>query len=328
LFSIAEGLEEIHRQNLIHRDFHSGNILKDGSWLFKITDLGLCRPASETNETKIYGILPYIAPEILKELFKNESLRKIGYTQASDVYSWGMVAYEVLSGKPPYYEFAYDETLALKIMKGFRPNLEETLAAQLLKDLIKRCWDIDPKKRPTTREIEKNLWVWWRWSYCKKDPEFCQQLEKIERVEDLNELSPMEIKDSTYKNHPQVIYTSRLLDFSKSQNNPFQEWQTTTLLELQINSAEKEIELLKESLNNNELIELVEEFIELSKKLKRDKSDERARRRLNELDEKLLEEEILSEEEIDKIALYCEKLFELERKSIEQFQGQIEIPLK
>jgi len=331
LFSIAEGLEEIHRQNLIHRDFHSGNILKNGSWSCKITDLGLCRPASETNEAKVYGILPYIAPEILKELFKDERLRKIEYTQDYDVYSWGMIAYEVLSGKPPYYEFAHDESLALKILKGLRPNLEEVLAAQLLKDLIRKCWNADPNKRPTAREIEKVLWVWWRWSYCKKDPEFCQQLEEIRGVEELNKLSPMITNELTYKNHPQAIYTSRLLDFSKSKNNSSQEWQTTTLLELQIKSTKSELEFFKQSLNS-ELKELVDNFIPLKKNALKDKDNKEIRDKAWELEEKL-ENEGLVTQDIEKLIKVCEIMANLEleqqQTETEQFQeAQMEIPSK
>src|SRR5437870_4867625 len=82
LAKIAQGLKDIHAKNLVHRDFHSGNILKG---LKKtdclITDLGLCKPVNEADqEKKIFGVLPYVAPEIL--------LRK-PYTQASDIYSFG-----------------------------------------------------------------------------------------------------------------------------------------------------------------------------------------------------------------------------------------------
>jgi len=71
LLNIIRGLKNIHEQNLVHRDFHSGNILNQGSQsgnVCYITDLGLCRPANEKNdeENKIYGVLPYVAPEVLQ----------------------------------------------------------------------------------------------------------------------------------------------------------------------------------------------------------------------------------------------------------------------
>jgi serine/threonine protein kinase len=65
---IAEGLKAIHEQGLIHHDFHAGNILnkryKHNNDCY-ITDLGLCRPVDKINDGKIYGVLPYVAPEVL-----------------------------------------------------------------------------------------------------------------------------------------------------------------------------------------------------------------------------------------------------------------------
>src|SRR6266542_552469 len=88
---IAFGLNKIHRNKLIHQDLHIGNILMFSNNITIITDMGLCKPADynkieDTN--KIYGVLPYIAPEIL---------RGQDYTKAADVYSFGIIMYEVIS---------------------------------------------------------------------------------------------------------------------------------------------------------------------------------------------------------------------------------------
>ncbi|RIA90275.1 kinase-like domain-containing protein, partial [Glomus cerebriforme] len=93
---IAEGLSDIHKEGLTHRDFHSGNILNTfhtGKTNYNITDLGLCKPANEKHDKKVYGVLPYVAPEVL---------RGKKYTQESDVYSLGIIIYEVFNGLPPY----------------------------------------------------------------------------------------------------------------------------------------------------------------------------------------------------------------------------------
>jgi len=144
LQSIAEGLKDIHEQGLVHRDFHLGNILSgkyENTIRCWITDLGLCQPVSESgNNEKIYGVLPYVAPEVLQSN---------PYTQAADIYSFGIVAYELFSGLPSYVvydekessykEIPHDLHLALKICQGLRPNLNAIQAPQLLKNLIKKC---------------------------------------------------------------------------------------------------------------------------------------------------------------------------------------------
>jgi serine/threonine protein kinase len=131
LLHISQGLKDIHNKNLVHQDFHSGNILKgieQTSCL--ITDLGLCKPVDEINEgDKVFGVMPYVAPEVL---------RNQPYTQASDIYSFGTVAYEMLSGLPPYYEVEHDLQLALAICQGQRPQFQIKIP-QLLEDLIKQC---------------------------------------------------------------------------------------------------------------------------------------------------------------------------------------------
>ena len=122
LHDIACGLSQIHAKELIHRDLHIGNILSFSSTgnYTMITDMGLCRPADynkleNTNKNKIYGVLPYIAPEIL---------RGQNYTKAADVYSFGIIMYEVFSGLPPYHDVSHDKILAMKICLGFRPRFK------------------------------------------------------------------------------------------------------------------------------------------------------------------------------------------------------------
>src|SRR4051812_39968497 len=64
LYNIALGLKNIHEKRLIHQDFHSGNVLRN--YNYYITDLGLCKPADEKTDKNVYGVLPYVAPEVLR----------------------------------------------------------------------------------------------------------------------------------------------------------------------------------------------------------------------------------------------------------------------
>ncbi|GES85867.1 kinase-like domain-containing protein [Rhizophagus clarus] len=149
LHNIAFGLELIHEKGLIHRDLHIGNILhmnREGRNTY-ITDMGLCKPAdydyNASAENSVYGVLPYIAPEIL---------RHQNYTKAADIYSFGIIMYEIISGLSPYHDVDHDDDLARKICLGRRPSFNIKVP-QMIVDLIKRCLDANPLNRPSAKEI-------------------------------------------------------------------------------------------------------------------------------------------------------------------------------
>src|SRR5688572_26848091 len=134
----AQGLKEIHNNGFVHKDLHPGNILNYNNFLCCITDLGLCKPVDEQDEKKIHGVLPYVAPEVL---------RSKTYTQSADVYSFGILACEILSGLPPYHNLPHDELLAIKICQGLRPKFNNVKVPLLLENLIYQCLDADPLNR-------------------------------------------------------------------------------------------------------------------------------------------------------------------------------------
>src|SRR6185436_2170823 len=115
LYYIALGLARIHETGLMHKDFHSGNIVNETITSSYITDFGLCKPVSENDTEKIYGVIPFMAPETL---LKGE------YTQASDIYSFGMVMFEVLTSYPPYYNISHNANLLIKICEGHKPEIK------------------------------------------------------------------------------------------------------------------------------------------------------------------------------------------------------------
>ncbi|PKK59548.1 HCP-like protein, partial [Rhizophagus irregularis] len=109
LKNIVSGLKVIHESNLTHGDFHDGNILISDDYKESfIIDLGLCKPISDLQDpnNEIYGVLPYVAPEIL---------RGNPYIQASDIYSLSMIMWEFTSGIPPFNHEAHEHDLILRI---------------------------------------------------------------------------------------------------------------------------------------------------------------------------------------------------------------------
>ncbi|EXX70516.1 Cdc15p [Rhizophagus irregularis DAOM 197198w] len=211
LYSITGGLKDIHDKGLIHHDFHCGNILGNFNKSSFITDLGLCQPAnvksSQNSNKKTYGVLPYVAPEVL---------RGKEYTQASDIYGYGIIAYEICTGFPPYYDIAHDDFLAMKICKGLRPKSNYEIP-QLIFDIINQCWDADPLKRPNARELYTLFYS--LWYDCKKRDSVIYR--QVEETDDNNKKllssmvqSPLSTTSNLlYTTHSQAVYTSKLLDF-------------------------------------------------------------------------------------------------------------------
>ncbi|POG60030.1 kinase-like domain-containing protein [Rhizophagus irregularis DAOM 181602=DAOM 197198] len=213
LQSVANGLKDIHHEGLIHHDFHCGNILSNFIGQAYITDLGLCQPAnvgfSQNSNKKIYGVLPYVAPEVL---------RGKEYTQASDIYGYGIIAYEICTGFPPYYDIAHDEFLAMKICKGLRPKSNYKIP-QLIFDTINQCWNADPLKRPNAYELSRLFYgLWAAINSSKVDSVIYRQVKETDDInKNLSSSMDQPPLSSTsnllYTTHPQAVYTSSLLDF-------------------------------------------------------------------------------------------------------------------
>ncbi|GBB83197.1 hypothetical protein RclHR1_00100001 [Rhizophagus clarus] len=200
LHNISVGLREIHQKQLVHRDFHIGNILINsdddfGSVYYNsipistyISDMGLCGEVNNTDKTNIYGVMPYVAPEVL---------RKRPYTKAADIYSFGMIMYFTITGRQPFENCAHDFKLALDICNGIRPEIPEIpeLKSNWYIDLMKKCWDSNSDNRPNIESITTIL--------CERN---YTDKEYKEAVHYLNK----GYKESrTLSTHPQAIYTSR-----------------------------------------------------------------------------------------------------------------------
>jgi len=144
---IIRGLDHLHNQKIIHRDFHSGNILYENEFDIVISDLGISKSSMDIDDNEIYGVISYIAPEILQ--------RK-GYTIASDIYSFGMIMWELITGRMPFWDQNNDIELVVKICKNFRPPIIKNAPKGYI-ELMQKCWDDDPSKRPAAFNIHETL---------------------------------------------------------------------------------------------------------------------------------------------------------------------------
>ncbi|CAH1760407.1 5651_t:CDS:2, partial [Entrophospora sp. SA101] len=210
----------------------------------------------------------------LKESYKNYGLCKECQQPNTEIYLCQPCAFRYSQQNPE------KRISALKICQGLRPQFQIKIPP-LLENLIKRCWDANPMKRPAKVR-------------SRKDTEFYRQYKEIEEY---NQKLPEEIKFPKYKSHKGTVYTSRLLPTSEIAN----------LLQLQEISSE--------------LKETVRGYVKAKNKSLKDQKDAQAKKNVRELEEKLEEElkkRGFATEKMDEIIRYCENyhLLELEQKQI------------
>ncbi|RHZ59649.1 hypothetical protein Glove_362g50 [Diversispora epigaea] len=202
---ITCGLYGIHSQNIVHRDLHSGNILYNSrNIIWRISDLGLSGPVDKPSNS-IYGNLPYIAPEVICGEI---------YTTKSDIYSVGILMWEVITGETPFDDYEHDLELAIDIVKGCRPKIYEYIPHEY-SILIKQCWDANPDNRPDVSTILEKMDSLTMSLYNKMD----KQQENIENIQFKNLKSKIKnffkLKSKKDKNN-QVIINTQLSKNTKS----------------------------------------------------------------------------------------------------------------
>ncbi|UZO10094.1 uncharacterized protein OCT59_001692 [Rhizophagus irregularis] len=142
---LASAVACIHECEIIHRDLHASNVFVHQKKL-KLADFGLSRNIVASSNLKIFGSLPYIDQKRLKGQ-QNYKLNK-----KSDVYSVGVLMWQISSGFQPYRNDNYDIGLAVSIVKGRREEIIEGTPAKYSK-LYTECWKYEPNKRPNMQDV-------------------------------------------------------------------------------------------------------------------------------------------------------------------------------
>ena len=152
--NVAWGLKEIHRKNKNHCDIKSENILLTEKYRAKITDFGLAQThTSARQQTGIKGTVPFYPPEILKD--SHEKTTADIYTAFSDMYTYGVLLWELVTEKSPYAN-KLDDAIMMLIKEGKTEALSEITDPRFA-HLIKQCWKYEPKERPTALEALEML---------------------------------------------------------------------------------------------------------------------------------------------------------------------------
>ncbi|KAH0794427.1 TKL family protein kinase [Histomonas meleagridis] len=144
---IAYGMKYLHEQQMLHRDLKSLNILLDADNFPKISDFGMASTKSSNSETVGIGTSQWMAPEVLN------SQR---YDEKSDVYSYGIVLWEMLTGDVPYRGLRDIQVAMTVINQNNRPKIPKNCPHNLAK-FIRICWHTDPDKRPDFKTIVRAL---------------------------------------------------------------------------------------------------------------------------------------------------------------------------
>ncbi|KAG7488343.1 hypothetical protein MATL_G00034030 [Megalops atlanticus] len=157
ILEILEGMVYLTNKKIIHKDLKPKNILLDKDFHIKIADLGLAichtwskltreesRRTGRIGRSQAVGALSYMAPEHLQDI-------NTPFTEKSDVYSFAIVIWVILTSKEPYANSQSDDHICLCVRNGSRPDeaLILSSAPPTITALMRSCWHRDPWQRPS-----------------------------------------------------------------------------------------------------------------------------------------------------------------------------------
>jgi len=144
--SVALALNYLHTLDpiIIHRDLKSSNILVDENWGVKVADFGFARIRADNATMTRCGTPCWTAPEIL---------RGQAYDEKADIYSFGIVMWELLTRAHPYGDQNFI-SVTMEVLNGVRPAIPPNTNADMAQ-LIRACWEDSPKKRPKLKKLLK-----------------------------------------------------------------------------------------------------------------------------------------------------------------------------
>uniref|UniRef100_A0A8C9VJU0 receptor protein-tyrosine kinase n=1 Tax=Scleropages formosus TaxID=113540 RepID=A0A8C9VJU0_SCLFO len=149
-YQVAQGLDFLASRNCIHRDVAARNVLLTDGRIAKICDFGLARDIMNDSNYVVKGNarLPvkWMAPE---------SIFDCVYTVQSDVWSYGILLWEIFSlGKSPYPSILVDSKFYKMIKCGYQMSRPDFAPPEMY-TIMKICWNLDPTKRPTFSKISQ-----------------------------------------------------------------------------------------------------------------------------------------------------------------------------
>lgn len=150
---VCRGMDYLHKRKIVHRDLKAANLLMDDSGIVKIADFGVARVMDTlgvmTAETGTYR---WMAPEVIEHA---------PYKEKADVFSFGIVLWELLTGRVPYSEMTPLQAAVGVVQKGLRPQIPPNTPPALA-ELMQECWRRNPQERPSFEQLKARMETIWQ----------------------------------------------------------------------------------------------------------------------------------------------------------------------
>ncbi|XP_020114576.1 serine/threonine-protein kinase EDR1-like isoform X1 [Ananas comosus] len=144
---VARGMNYLHNCTpiIVHRDLKSPNLLVDKNWVVKVCDFGLSRMKHSTflSSRSTAGTAEWMAPEVLRNEPSDEKC---------DVFSFGVILWELCTLQQPWEGMNPMQVVGAVGFQHRRLDIPDDMDP-VIADIIKKCWQTDPKKRPSFSEI-------------------------------------------------------------------------------------------------------------------------------------------------------------------------------
>jgi serine/threonine protein kinase len=152
IVGVLHGMKYMHSKNMIHRDLKPSNLFLDDKCRVRIGDFGIARfEDCGSISVSVVGTPCYMAPE---------AARGDVPTKAFDIFSFGLILYELLTGESVFPKNRDLVRIAMMQAEGKRPEIPDWIHP-MIAEVIKKCWSMNPAERPTFEEIYGELRQEW-----------------------------------------------------------------------------------------------------------------------------------------------------------------------
>lgn len=151
LDQVANALQYMHRKNIIHRDIKPENVVLTRAYELWVADFGLCLDASARRATSRVGTLDYLAPELISASAAHD------YDAKVDVWALGVLAFELLTGRPPFSADSDVDTIrSIGRDDVFFPHY---FKSDRIESFVRATLQKNPADRPALSAIREHPWL-------------------------------------------------------------------------------------------------------------------------------------------------------------------------